>query len=208
LPKCFDIDTILASWQSVAIIAMNNFAPSSSPAPVAKEDLATLFNEVHALSTRLKQAPSSEGDLLAAGCGILRILQTRGAQSVPQIARTRLTSRQNIQISVNRLQAQGFVELRPNPAHKRSALVFLTEKGKASLTKAQNEEERALAETTQHLQSAKVISAIGLLREIRQLIGVERAKVQRSSTARQHPVPAPYSEPVQSDESELPINLL
>ena len=187
---------------------MNNSAPSSSPAPVAKEDLAALFNEVHALSIRLKHAPGSEGDLLAAGCGILRILQTTGAQSVPQIARTRLTSRQNIQISVNRLQAQGFVELRPNPAHKRSALVSLTEKGKASLTKARNEEERALAETTQHLQSVKVISAIGLLREIRQLIGVEQAKVQRSSTARQHTVPAPYSEPAQSDESELPINLL
>ena len=61
---------------------------------------------------------------------ILRILEEAGPSTVPQIARARSTSRQNVQIIINRLTAESRVEVRDNPSHKRSKLVVLTARGK------------------------------------------------------------------------------
>ena len=46
------------------------------------------------------------------------------------MARARPVSRQHIQVIVDRLLAQGLVELRDNPAHRKSSLVALTTKGR------------------------------------------------------------------------------
>ena len=61
---------------------------------------------------------------------MLRVLQSRESKNVPQIARATGTSRQNIQMVVNRLQRSGYIELMTNPSHKRSPRVVLTERGK------------------------------------------------------------------------------
>jgi len=61
--------------------------------------------------------------------GILRGLVRYGPQTVPALARVRLVSRQHVQEVVDVLRADGFVELRANPAHKRSPLVCPTPRG-------------------------------------------------------------------------------
>ena len=76
--------------------------------------------------------------------GVLQALGLEESQTVPEIARQRHTSRQNVQVVVNRLRKTGLVELEGNPAHKRSAMVRLTEQGKAALKQVQQAESRRL----------------------------------------------------------------
>ena len=51
------------------------------------------------------------------------------------MARTRATSRQHIQVIVDRLIAQGLLERRSNPQHKRSVVFALTRAGRAEVTR-------------------------------------------------------------------------
>ena len=75
--------------------------------------------------------------------GVMRTLVADGPQTVPQMARTRPTSRQHIQVLVNRLLELGLVELVDNPAHKRSRLVSLTPAGRKRID-AMNRREASL----------------------------------------------------------------
>lgn len=80
------------------------------------------------------------GDLLAAEDGLSSARwQVLGAivlagrpLTVPQIARRMGLTRQSVHTTVNRLLADGMVELTPNADHRRSALVGLTERGRAT----------------------------------------------------------------------------
>ena len=49
--------------------------------------------------------------------------------SVPEIASRYQVSRQHVQVTVNALRNKGLLESRPNPRHKRSVLMELSEKG-------------------------------------------------------------------------------
>jgi DNA-binding MarR family transcriptional regulator len=66
----------------------------------------------------------------ASSRGILYELLTLGPRSVPELARRRLVSRQHVQSVVNTLVDGGLTVLVPNPAHRRSALVELTSRGR------------------------------------------------------------------------------
>jgi len=100
-------------------------------------EMRALLSEILALAIRLRRGfPQDAEQLPAGGQEVLEILEAHGDQTVPQIARLRGTSRQNIQILVNKLQQDGCVELANNPAHKRSNLVRATNKGSARLLNA------------------------------------------------------------------------
>jgi DNA-binding MarR family transcriptional regulator len=79
------------------------------------------------------------GDLLAAEHGLTSARwQVLGAialaqrpLTVPQIARRMGLTRQSVHTTINRLLADGLVELAPNADHRRSQLVRLTELGRA-----------------------------------------------------------------------------
>src|SRR3954467_2892091 len=124
--------------------------------PAAPASLQSMLTEVKALAQRLKRP--SIGDPgqqpASSGAAMLRILFEDGLQTVPQIARKLGTSRQNIQILVNRLKAARCLELRPNPAHKRSELVCLTEPGKTLLFANADCEKRVLATLIPHISEA------------------------------------------------------
>jgi DNA-binding MarR family transcriptional regulator len=68
---------------------------------------------------------------------VLEFLDRGGAQTVPELARSRSVSRQHIQSSVNELVELGWIETRPNPAHRRSRLIELTQTGRDRLVAAQ-----------------------------------------------------------------------
>src|SRR6266404_8431927 len=102
-----DVDNALSLWQS--IVGMNLQANSGL--------LELLLDEVAALANQSRQSYSrgaQSGGASAVEARILQVLERSGNQSVPQIASTRNTSRQNIQIVVNRLKREGCVELRQN----------------------------------------------------------------------------------------------
>ena len=75
---------------------------------------------------------------------VLEFLQRNGTATVPDIARARFVTRQHIQALVNGLLEAELVELRDNPAHKRSSLVALTRPGERTIARTRKREATAL----------------------------------------------------------------
>ena len=92
----------------------------------SKGDIYTVIWQVR----RLFQRMASENDAMHSASGIsaskrsiLESLARKEPLSVPQMARERSVSRQNVQVIINDLLEEGLVETRDNPAHKRSVLI-------------------------------------------------------------------------------------
>ncbi|NNC63996.1 MAG: MarR family transcriptional regulator [Gammaproteobacteria bacterium] len=81
---------------------------------------------------------------------VLEFLDREDRQTVPHLARSRSVSRQHIQVSVNELVDRGWVEILPNPAHRRSPLIGLTQAGRERLANAQAIEETLAREISRH----------------------------------------------------------
>jgi DNA-binding MarR family transcriptional regulator len=201
--------------------------PKLEPIPAEPQDLGLLLNELHALELRLRRTTSlgeHSGGLLSATQCVLRLLLQQGPKSVPQIARIRGTSRQNVQILVNRLRREGLVTFDINPAHRRSALVTLTEQGKSALISTATAEGDFVRVLAPQCSQSEVRSAVALLRRLRDRIaeretalGVSAAagskrnssKAAREPRAKNRTLPSMGSGAESSfGVHELPVNLL
>ena len=195
------------------------------------DELEALFTEATALASELRKRSAlvHREDKLPAGTGsMLLILEQLGPQTVPSIARIRARSRQNIQILANHLQARGLVASAANPAHKRSRLVHLTDRGRSSLAVVMEREAQAREALLPHVSEGRLIPAARLLRQLRGLLAghelpptelagrrpTDRDALTVSKPARRKraaPVPAappPSPEGSEAGEGEFPINLL
>ena len=181
------------------------------------DELEVLFEESAALANRLKKNARllhRNDNLSASGRGLLQSLHMHGSMPVPQLASSRSTSRQNIQILVDRLETAGFIEFVTNPGHKRSVLVALTDAGRAILASANEREAALLGNLLPHAASAQLRTATELLRTLRyQLGGAPKGRRARSVVAK-FEAPAKPANPVTRPErawkaaDELPVNLL
>ena len=104
--------------------------------------------EVIWLIRRLFRAMGHEADqylkshgLSAADRAVLEFLHPDTALSVPEIASRYEVSRQHVQVTVNALVEDGFLELRSNPRHKRSPLIALTRVGRDLFAKIRRVEQ-------------------------------------------------------------------
>lgn len=111
------------------------------------KDSTAVFNELVEETTllfhRLRDAAErvhGAGELSGGRRGVLLWLERAGAQTVPQLARGRTVSRQHMQMVVNDLLKDGYVELVSNPAHKRSPIVRLTSKGEDYIAEMRDRE--------------------------------------------------------------------
>jgi DNA-binding MarR family transcriptional regulator len=186
---------------------------SDDPVPVGK-----LLAQVNSIATRLRQKsrtiPDSSAHLEGAEHAVLEILERLGSLTVPQVARERSTSRQNIQILVDRLEAEGLVELTTNPAHKRSCLVLLTPKGRGSLVESSKEQRQILSQIGSQLSETEINAAVSVLRKIHGLLTDLKPSEDAEPPARFMPAtrstkPKLPSQPsINSEESGFPVNLL
>jgi len=135
--------------------------------------------------------------------------------TVPDIARERSTSRQNIQILVDKLEAVGRVESVPNPAHKRSDLVRLTSEGTRWLMANEPGYRHFLSHIEAELPQSEIQSGLSVLRRIHQLLSKEAAGEKRlSPTKRGASLTNRLSENARkvtsepAAEEEFPLNLL
>ena len=136
---------------------------SNATVPHANDsEVEQLFEEVRALANQLSKA-----HFRRANSSVLRSLETMGAQTVPALAHQWSSSRQNIQILVNRLERLGYVEFTANPAHQRSALVRLTERGKDMLKETGEQEAQFMNGLTSRISKADAASAFEILRGFR-----------------------------------------
>lgn len=83
------------------------------------------FNRLKALSDDLH----ASGEITTAMRAVMETLAAAGPMTVPQIARAKGVTRQHIQQLADSLTEAGLVSLRENPAHRRSQLIMLTDKG-------------------------------------------------------------------------------
>jgi DNA-binding MarR family transcriptional regulator len=139
-------------------------------------DVETLADEVrlhyHAL-VRLAGALHGALKVSAPMRAVLEFLQAQGPTPVPRIARSRGVSRQHIQTIVNELLDEGLVELRDNPAHRRSCLVALTAVGDAAIAGIRDTERAVLGDAFSDVDTADVRAASQTLRAV----GVRIAEV-------------------------------
>ena len=183
--------------------------------PVLQERLEALLVEVNGLANRLKSDPRAK--LPSASRAALQLLQRHGPQTVPQIARARFSSRQNIQILINRLQQEGLVELFSNPDHKRSALVRLTPRGQAIIAEAGKEAAELSTRILPSFSQSELSSATDVLSRLRSLLNPSqdplRARMERVYPAPKTSKPIDH-EPIPeirssaADDGDLPVSLL
>ena len=180
-------------------------------------ELEVLFEEAVDLANCLKSKArhTHRGEpLSASGRMLLHSLQLQEPQTVPALAHVRSTSRQNIQVLVDRLAEAGYVMFVANPGHKRSDLVVLTETGHALLASANEREADAHAALVPHATEAEVKAAAETLRKLRLLLGGERKRRGPRRTAEMAGSTAPtgpaqgLTAPAEESSDELPVSLL
>ncbi|HEY1749986.1 MAG TPA: MarR family winged helix-turn-helix transcriptional regulator [Caulobacteraceae bacterium] len=133
--------------------------------PTWQPDLAPFVNRIPRLYFLLRAA----GDALHADLGIttgmrgvMTSLAATGPRAVPELARERPVSRQHIQTLAKALLAAGLVEARPNPEHRRSPLLSLTDEGRRRLKEMQDCEAALLARTAPSVSPVELAAATRL----------------------------------------------
>lgn len=98
---------------------------------------------------------------------VLEFLLRNGDTTVPDMARSRGVSRQQIQSLVNPLLEQGLVRTVANPAHRRSALIQLTGRGSQTIRRMRRREAQAFFRGDTDLDAAELERTAASLRAIR-----------------------------------------
>lgn len=147
---------------------------SHTPAGAAlSETVLALFRVTGGLLTA--------GDRLVADLGLTsarwQVLGTIVAAGRPQpvawLARDMGANRQNVQRITNDLLRDGFVELAPNPHHRRAALVVLTERGRQAFDQAMALEAPWMNRLTQGIDMADIQAMQRVLAALRGQLDAE-----------------------------------
>ena len=99
------------------------------------DTLAALISDLTSCFENLVRLGKKHGSVSKTGnsfWGILKILNTHGPMTVPNLAKQRKLTRQRIQVLVDEYVLEGYLELTDNPKHKTSKLVKLTPLGKSA----------------------------------------------------------------------------
>ena len=106
---------------------------------------------------------------------VLELLRRLGPSPVPALAREYGVSRQHVQTQVDALLAADLVERRPNPAHKRSLRIALSDKGRALVDTLRAEERDAFAKLQTGVSDESLKDAIHVLAACRAALVTERS---------------------------------
>jgi DNA-binding MarR family transcriptional regulator len=137
--------------------------------------LSKVFDLVGPLYRRAVRKVEQDRVGLPAGVrAALTVLRAGGPMTVPQMGRELALSRQFVQRMINDAAARGLVETVPNPAHKRSSLIRLTDEGRDALSAVIDRERALLRQMGGGLTTAEVDACISVLsRLLRSLDDVE-----------------------------------
>ncbi len=117
--------------------------------PSKSGDDANLLDLTRALCARLSardRRGAEGGDLTATQRTLLADLARRGPTTLPQLARARSVSRQQVRVVVEALALRGLVRRASNPAHRRSYLVGVTPAGAVLAREVGRRESRTLSQ--------------------------------------------------------------
>lgn len=91
---------------------------------------------------------------------VLEMLDKYGEQTVPEIAARLEIKRQYVQIMCNETLASGLVEQRPNPRHKRSPVLALTDHGRTLIEEIISNEMELMEKVGANLSSEDISTAL------------------------------------------------
>ncbi|GGQ27021.1 MarR family transcriptional regulator [Streptomyces griseomycini] len=119
---------------------------------------------------KVEQDLSAEG--LSVGVrAVLTLLHKHGPMTVPQMGRAQALSRQFLQRMVNDAAARGLVQSVPNPAHKRSSLIRLTEQGQTAVTAVIDRERAVLRRASGDLTGTEIDACLRVLSRLLEVMG-------------------------------------
>ncbi|MBO1332079.1 MarR family winged helix-turn-helix transcriptional regulator [Streptomyces sp. VRA16 Mangrove soil] len=133
------------------------------------ERLAQVYDLVGPLYRRVLRKVELDGAGAGVSAGVravLDMLRKQGPLTVPQMGRAQSLSRQFVQRMTNEAAALGYVEAVPNPAHKRSSLIRLTEEGRAAIAAVVDREHAELARLHGRVDAADVEACVRVLTEM------------------------------------------
>jgi len=104
---------------------------------------------------------------------VLEMLDKYGEQTVPEIAARLEIKRQYVQIMCNETLASGFVEQRPNPRHKSSPILVLTDQGRTLIEDIISKEMQIMKKVGTNISSEDISTALEVV-----LAVVDRLKAQ------------------------------
>jgi len=136
-----------------------------------EEQLFEVIRRVRPLYRALLSAVESrlEGTGISVALrGVLEILAEDGPQAVPQIARAHGVGRQFVQRTVDEAAAAGLVCSEDNPAHRRSPLFDLTDKGRAAFAKIRRQEMAVTRRVAAGLSRADVAAALRVVKHMKE----------------------------------------
>ena len=128
---------------------------------VLTQAVRSVFNRLKALGDQL------HGDLeiTTAMRAVMETL-TAGPMTVPQIAKLKGVTRQHIQLLADALLKAGHAIEKENPAHRRSSLIALTEKGRRAFAKMRAREEPVIDEVAWEFDAQELEQATAVLRRL------------------------------------------
>lgn len=152
--------------------------------PLSPDQLADRLGEVYValgpVYRRVARLVEHDEELSGLSVGVRNVLdQLRrgGDLTVPQLARAQDLSRQFTQRMVNDALADGLVELRRNPAHRRSSLVHLTPTGRGAIAAVIARERELLGRTGGDLTAAELTGTLRVLHHMEQALReIERGR--------------------------------
>ncbi|MEP4029857.1 MarR family transcriptional regulator [Roseibium polysiphoniae] len=122
-------------------------------------ELIRLIRPAHRRLARAVEAKLVGTGLSVGMRAVMEVLNDAGAKSVPDIGRKLFLARQQIQLLANDLEELELIERRPNPAHRRSPLFALTDRGYALFGEIRAREDADIALIGQRFSSAEIAAA-------------------------------------------------
>ncbi len=133
----------------------------------AKSDkMVALTRAVRAAFNRLKALGDElhgDLDITTAMRAVMETLSEEGPMTVPQIAKSKSVSRQHIQMLADALCEAGLAAVKDNPAHRRSSLLTLTEKGKRAFATMRAREVSVVSELANEFDARELDNAAQVL---------------------------------------------
>ncbi|GAA2354974.1 MarR family winged helix-turn-helix transcriptional regulator [Nonomuraea africana] len=144
------------------------------PVPEALTDrLTEVFDLVGPLYRRAQRKVEQDAPIEGLSVGVravLVMLREHGDMTVPQMGRAQALSRQFVQRMINEAAERHLVEFVPNPAHKRSSLIRLTEQGRAAIAAVVDRERAVLRQIGGDLTDAEITACIRVLSRLLRLL--------------------------------------
>ncbi|GAA4986847.1 MarR family transcriptional regulator [Kitasatospora paranensis] len=146
-----------------------------APEPLSPDLLPGRLMEVFALVGPLYRRVQRRIELDAAQGvsvgvrAVLDLLRENGPMTVPQMGRAQSLSRQFVQRMVNDAAERHLVESIPNPAHRRSSLIRLTDDGRAAITVITTREHTLLRRAGGDLTDADITACVHVLARMLEL---------------------------------------